>query len=85
MSIPNQALQKLAREIESQANSAQREINIVKAAITSKQRDARMLELTFTEVEQLHRDTKLYEGVGKMCSAAVDKLLHGNRVTDDDW
>ena len=56
----------LALEIESQANSAQRDINIVKATISTKQRDARMLELTSTEVKQLDKNTKLYEGVGKM-------------------
>ena len=56
----------LAQEIESQALSAQREINIVKAAITAKQRDIRMLELTSTEVKQLAQDTKVYQGVGKM-------------------
>ncbi|KAL9124319.1 MAG: hypothetical protein Q9217_006337 [Psora testacea] len=56
----------LALEIESQANSAQRDINIVKSAISSKQRDARMLEITSTELKQLDRDIKLYEGVGKM-------------------
>lgn len=66
MSIPNQALQKLAQEIESQALSAQREINIVKTAITAKQRDIRMLELTSTEVKQLSNETKVYQGVGKM-------------------
>ncbi|KAL8739048.1 MAG: hypothetical protein Q9181_000230 [Wetmoreana brouardii] len=66
MSIPNEALQKLVQEIETQAITAQREINVVKAAVASKQRDMRMLELTTTEVEQLSKDTKVYEGVGKM-------------------
>lgn len=66
MSIPNQALQKLAQEIESQALSSQREINVVKAAVAAKQRDVRMLELTSTEVKQLSKDTKVYQGVGKM-------------------
>ncbi|KAL8736263.1 MAG: hypothetical protein Q9166_000418 [cf. Caloplaca sp. 2 TL-2023] len=66
MSIPNEALQKLVQEIETQAISAQREINVVKAAVASKQRDIRMLELTATEVKQLSDDTKVYEGVGKM-------------------
>ncbi|MCJ1458752.1 hypothetical protein MMC28_009126 [Mycoblastus sanguinarius] len=66
MSIPNEALQKLAQEIETQAISSQREINIVKTAVASKQRDIRMLELTSSEVKQLSKDTKLYEGVGKM-------------------
>ncbi|KAI4161138.1 MAG: hypothetical protein L6R39_000098 [Caloplaca ligustica] len=66
MSIPNEALQKLVQEIETQAINAQREINVVKTAIASKQRDIRMLELTSTEVRQLSNDTKVYEGVGKM-------------------
>ncbi|KAF6227792.1 hypothetical protein HO173_011894 [Letharia columbiana] len=66
MSIPNQALQKLVQEIESQALSAQRDINIVKTAVAAKQRDIRMLELTSTEVKQLSKDTKVYQGVGKM-------------------
>lgn len=56
----------LAQEIESQALSAQRQINIVKSAVTAKQRDIRMLELTSTEVKQLSKDTKVYQGVGKM-------------------
>ncbi|KAL8655500.1 MAG: hypothetical protein Q9226_003027 [Calogaya cf. arnoldii] len=66
MSIPNEALQKLVQEIETQAITAQREINVVKAAVASKQRDVRMLELTSTEVKQLPSDTKVYEGIGKM-------------------
>ncbi|KAI4117149.1 MAG: hypothetical protein LQ345_002555 [Seirophora villosa] len=66
MSIPNQALQKLVQEIETQAVNAQREINVVKAAIVSKQREIRMLELTSTELKQLSTDTNVYEGVGKM-------------------
>ena len=82
MSIPNEALQKvrnvwlpniqgtdrsqLVQEIESQALSAQREITIVKAAVSAKQRDIRMLELTSNEVKQLSNDVKVYEGVGKM-------------------
>lgn len=56
----------IAQEIESQALSSQREINIVKTAVAAKQRDIRMLELTSTEVKQLSKDTKVYQGVGKM-------------------
>lgn len=66
MSISNEALQKLAQDIESSALSAQRDINMVKAAVAAKQRDIRMLELTSTEVKQLPKDTKVYQGVGKM-------------------
>lgn len=54
------------QEIESNALSAQREINVVKTAVAAKQRDIRMLELTSTEVKQLSKDTKIYQGVGKM-------------------
>ncbi len=59
----------LAQEIESQALSAQREINIVKTAVAAKQRDIRMLELTSSEVKGLDKDTKVYQGVGKMCGS----------------
>ena len=59
-------INQLVQEIETQAITAQREINVVKAAVASKQRDVRMLELTSTEVKQLDKDTKVYEGIGKM-------------------
>ncbi|KAI9790279.1 MAG: hypothetical protein M1816_005304 [Peltula sp. TS41687] len=80
MAIPNEALQKaslpeispnhegkdLIREIETQAVVAQQQINIVKAQIAAKQRDLRLLQLTSNEVTDLPKDTKAYEGVGKM-------------------
>ena len=34
--------------------------------MAAKQRDVRMLELTSSEVKSLDKDTKLYQGVGKM-------------------
>lgn len=55
------------QEIESQAISSQREISVAKSAITTKQRDIRLLDLTTSEVKKLSKDTKVYEGVGKMC------------------
>ena len=57
---------KLVQEIETQAILAQRDINVVKTAVTAKQRDVRLLELTTSEVKSLPRDTNVYEGVGKM-------------------
>ncbi|MCJ1475898.1 hypothetical protein MMC13_004562 [Lambiella insularis] len=79
MSIPNAALQKLVQEIEIQAISAQREINVVKSTISAKQRDARLLELTISELKILTKETKVYEGVGKMFvfrpTADVEKRL----------
>ena len=59
----------LALEIETQAQSAQREINVVKTAVAAKQRDIRMLELTSSEVLSLEENTKVYRGVGKMCAS----------------
>ncbi|KAI9749939.1 MAG: hypothetical protein M4579_006674 [Chaenotheca gracillima] len=79
MSIPNEALQKLVQEIEAQAVLAQQQINVVKAQITSKQRDSRLLQLTATEVSGLPEGTETFEGVGKMFvfspSADVQKRL----------
>ncbi|KAG9248728.1 Prefoldin [Calycina marina] len=66
MSIPNEALQKLVQEIQSQAVQAQQQINVVRSQISSKQRDMRMLQLTSEEISTLPNDTKIYEGVGKM-------------------
>ena len=54
------------QEIETQAFQAQREISVVKTAISVKQRDARLLELTTGEVASLPEGTNVYEGVGKM-------------------
>lgn len=62
---PN-SLQQLVEEIESRAIQAQQQINVVKAQISSKQRDARLLQLTSSEIGSLPSGTKVYEGVGKM-------------------
>ncbi|KAI9827573.1 MAG: hypothetical protein M1832_004923 [Thelocarpon impressellum] len=66
MSIPNEALQKLAQEIESRALQAEQAIGGVKAQIAAKQRDGRLLQLTTSEVRSLPTGTNVYEGVGKM-------------------
>ena len=59
-------MEQLVQEIEAQAVQAQREINVVTSAISVKQRDARLLELTVSEVNSLPDGTNIYEGVGKM-------------------
>ncbi|EGD99879.1 prefoldin subunit 1 [Trichophyton tonsurans CBS 112818] len=75
MSIPNEALQKLVQEIESQAVAAQQQINVVRTQITAKQREMRLLELTSGEIGQVPKDTNVYEGVGKMFVATpIDKV-----------
>lgn len=66
MSIPNQALEKLIREIESQAIVAQQQIGQARTQMTAKQREMRMVRLTLDEVSTLPPNLNVYEGVGKM-------------------
>ncbi|UQC87059.1 alkaline phytoceramidase [Colletotrichum lupini] len=66
MSIPNQALEKLIREIESQAIVAQQQIGQARTQMTAKQREMRMVRLTLDEVSTLPSNLNVYEGVGKM-------------------
>ncbi|KAI1047666.1 hypothetical protein LB505_013098 [Fusarium chuoi] len=66
MSIPNEALQKLVREIESQALVAQQQIGLARTQMTSKQREQRLVKLTLSEMASLPQDAVVYEGVGKM-------------------
>ncbi|KAI6779087.1 uncharacterized protein J7T54_007542 [Emericellopsis cladophorae] len=66
MSIPNEALQKLVHEIESQALVAQQQIGLTKSQVASKQREQRLIKLTLGEVSSLPDDTVIYEGVGKI-------------------
>ncbi|KMU87060.1 hypothetical protein CIHG_05000 [Coccidioides immitis H538.4] len=82
MSIPNEALQKLVQEIESQAIASQQQIGLVKSQITSKQREVRLLELTSSEVGQVPKGTNVYEGVGKMFVATpIDNV--NKRLSDE--
>ncbi|KAL9575159.1 hypothetical protein ACKAV7_000521 [Fusarium commune] len=66
MSIPNEALQKLVREIESQALVAQQQIGLARTQMTSKQREQRLVKLTLSEMASLPQDAVVYEGVGKI-------------------
>ncbi|PBP20670.1 prefoldin subunit 1 [Diplocarpon rosae] len=79
MSISNEALQKLAQEIENQVIQSQQQIGIVKSQIAMKSREIRKLDLTTKEIAELPSDTNMYEGVGKMFvfspTADVNKRL----------
>ncbi|CAK7198093.1 hypothetical protein SEUCBS139899_000751 [Sporothrix eucalyptigena] len=66
MSLSNEALQKLVREIETQAIQAQQQITIARSQAAGKQREMRLAQLTLKELESLPTDTGVYEGVGKM-------------------
>ncbi|KAK8049095.1 hypothetical protein PG994_010825 [Apiospora phragmitis] len=69
MSISNEALQKLVREIESQSIVAQQQIALVRTQQASKQREMRMAQLTRSEIASLPKDTGVYEGVGKIITS----------------
>ncbi|KAL2873300.1 hypothetical protein SGCOL_011560 [Colletotrichum sp. CLE4] len=71
MSIPNQALEKLIREIESQAIVAQQQIGQARTQMTAKQREMRMVRLTLDEVSTLPSNLNVYEGVGKMYPTVI--------------
>ncbi|KEZ41824.1 hypothetical protein SAPIO_CDS6821 [Scedosporium apiospermum] len=66
MAISNAALEKLIREIESQAAAAEQQISLSRAQVTSKQREIRLLKLTLEELSGVSQKTPTYEGVGKM-------------------
>ncbi|KAH8735356.1 Prefoldin [Ilyonectria robusta] len=75
MAIPNEALQKLVHEIESQAVAAQQQIGLARTQMTAKQREQRLVRLTLSEMAGLPEDAVVYEGVGKMfVSLPVDSL-----------
>ncbi|EHK16358.1 uncharacterized protein TRIVIDRAFT_40864 [Trichoderma virens Gv29-8] len=76
MSISNEALQKLALEIESQAIAAQQQIGMVRTQIAAKQREQRLLRLTIGEVQSFSSNSVVYEGVGKMFVSLPPNTLH---------
>ncbi|KAK9444329.1 Prefoldin [Metarhizium brunneum] len=66
MSISNEALHKLAREIETQAVAAQQQIGLARTQMAAKQREQRLVSLTLSELASLPEEAVVYEGVGKM-------------------
>ncbi|QUC15925.1 uncharacterized protein UV8b_00166 [Ustilaginoidea virens] len=66
MSLSNEALYKLAREIEIQAVAAQQQISLARSQISAKQREQRLVRLTLGEIDSLSEGAVVYEGVGKM-------------------
>jgi len=59
-------LRQLLQEIEQSAAASQQQITVVKAQIAAKTREARLVHLTTKELTPLPKDTKVYEGVGRM-------------------
>lgn len=67
MAIPNVALQKLLQEVEVQSLQSQQQIAQTQAEIGARKREARLNQLTSTELSSLPKENPVYEGVGKMC------------------
>ena len=59
-------LLQLLQEVETQAVLSQQKITQTQAELSAKRRDARLNQLTSNELKALSKDTKVYEGVGKM-------------------
>lgn len=57
---------KVLQEIGQKKAFAEQQLGIVKQQRAANNRENRMLQLTASEVESLPKDTKVYEGVGKM-------------------
>ncbi|POS80410.1 hypothetical protein DHEL01_v201220 [Diaporthe helianthi] len=89
MSISNEALQKLLREIEANHIKSQQDISLARSQLASKQREKRLAQLTSTEISSLTPGTPLYEGVGKMfvsipAPELKDKLESQTKQVDTD-
>lgn len=56
----------LLQEVETQAVLSQQKITQTQAELSAKRRDTRLNLLTANELKSLSKDTKTYEGVGKM-------------------
>ena len=50
---------------------AEQQLALVKQQMAAKKRESRMLQLTASEVDALPKDTRVYEGVGKMYARAT--------------
>ena len=61
------------KEIESKAAFSAQQLQIVRGQITSKTREKRMLQLSSSELDTLPKETPVYDGVGKMFAAKVQR------------
>ncbi|KAG5999798.1 hypothetical protein E4U21_006298 [Claviceps maximensis] len=75
MSLSNEALHKLAREIETQAAAAQHQIGLTRSQIAAKQREQRLARLTLSELGKLPEEAVIYQGVGKMFASRPLPIL----------
>ena len=71
----NQSQFQLLQEVETQAALSQQQISQTQSLISTRRRDARLNQLTSTEISQLPATTPIYEGVGRMFVAVPNKEM----------
>ncbi|KDN53092.1 hypothetical protein K437DRAFT_253415 [Tilletiaria anomala UBC 951] len=64
--LPEEQLHRILQEIQTQAITAQRQLNMVRAQVASKDREKRMHALTLKQIDEEKDAIGLYRGVGKM-------------------
>ncbi|KAJ7070649.1 Prefoldin [Mycena amicta] len=66
MSLPDETLRKILRQIQETAVQSQRALNLSVQQTNAKDRDRRILQLTIDEITGIKGEVNLYRGVGKM-------------------
>lgn len=61
------SLPHIIKSIQSQLVSSKREIGVVQAKMTNRQREAKSQHLTLQQLSELGPDTRVYRSVGRMC------------------
>ncbi|KAG9078205.1 hypothetical protein FS749_009828 [Ceratobasidium sp. UAMH 11750] len=66
--LPDETLRKILIQIQQTVNDSSRAVSSTKAQTSSKERDRRVIQLTYKEISDIPTDTgvKFYRGVGKM-------------------
>ncbi|KAK1923387.1 Prefoldin [Papiliotrema laurentii] len=66
MSLSEDTLKKILNQIQTQAVTSQRSLQVVRAQIASKEKERKILQLTMRELSTVPQDGRMYRGVGKM-------------------
>ncbi|KAL1587045.1 hypothetical protein WHR41_04209 [Cladosporium halotolerans] len=82
MAIPNEKLQQLLQEIDAKATFSQQQLVLVRQQLASQARKKRMLELSTAEIDALPKDTKVYNGVGKMFVNTTTQDVKSDQAKD---
>ncbi|KAG9123032.1 hypothetical protein FRC07_000334 [Ceratobasidium sp. 392] len=66
--LPDETLRKILLQIQQTVNDSSRAISATKTQTSSKERDRRVIQLTYKEISEIPKDAgaNFYRGVGKM-------------------